>query len=252
MFKKYLWTGICILALGLGNVVNAADMEAVLEGNTSSTGFSVKDSNNNTLIRVQGDGNVGIGNTEPSVKLDVTGTVKATAFVGDGLGLTAIIPIGSVMPFAGVAAPAGWLLCFGQTVSRTTEAALFAVLGTTYGIGDGSDTFNLPDLRGRIIAGQDDMGGVSANRLTNSAGGVNGDVLSNTGGNETHSLTTSELAAHTHTLTGNFDYARNGQDQSPDNLWDTLGSGAVTGSSGSGAAHNNVQPTIILNYIIKK
>jgi len=73
---------------------------------------------------------------------------------------------GEVKPFAGAAVPAGYLLAFGQAISRTNYAGLFAVCGTTYGVGDGSTTFNLPDLRGRVIAGKGNMGGVDANRLT--------------------------------------------------------------------------------------
>jgi hypothetical protein len=73
---------------------------------------------------------------------------------------------GEVKPFAGTAAPAGYLLCFGQAISRTNYVGLFTVLGTTYGAGDGSTTFNLPDLRGRVAAGLDNMGGSAANRLS--------------------------------------------------------------------------------------
>lgn len=74
-------------------------------------------------------------------------------------------PSGVILPFAGTAAPTGWLLCYGQAISRTTYAALFTVLGTTFGVGDGSTTFNLPDMRGRGVAGKDDMGGSAASRL---------------------------------------------------------------------------------------
>ena len=73
-----------------------------------------------------------------------------------------LAPTGVVLPFAGAAAPVGWLLCYGQTVSRATYAALFAAIGTTYGAGDGSTTFALPDLRGRIAGGKDDMGGTGS------------------------------------------------------------------------------------------
>ena len=83
-------------------------------------------------------------------------------------------PTGTVVPFAGPSAPTGWLFCFGQTVSRTTYAALFAALGTTYGAGDGSTTFVLPDLRGRLPSGKDDMGGTAASRLTTAGSGVDG------------------------------------------------------------------------------
>src|SRR5262245_45971339 len=60
-------------------------------------------------------------------------------------------PIGAVIDYAGASAPSKWLLCYGQAVSRTTYAALFDVLSTTYGVGDGSSTFNVPDLRGRVV-----------------------------------------------------------------------------------------------------
>ena len=64
-----------------------------------------------------------------------------------------VMPTGSIIPFAGKTAPEGWLFCQGQAVSRTTYAQLFAVIGTTYGSGDGSTTFNVPDLRGRVAVG---------------------------------------------------------------------------------------------------
>jgi hypothetical protein len=70
------------------------------------------------------------------------------------------VPTGTVAPFAGAAAPAGYLLAFGQAISRTDYPGLFAVISTTYGAGNGSTTFNLPDLRGFVVAGKDNMGGV--------------------------------------------------------------------------------------------
>lgn len=148
-----------------------------------------------------------------------------------------LAPAGVVLPFAGSTAPTGWLLCFGQAVSRTTFASLFTALGTTYGAGDGSTTFALPDLRGRVAAGEDDMGGTAANRLTTAGSGVNGLALGATGGAQTHTLTNAQL---------------------PTSAIGTGGSTIARGSTvsdlqtiGSGQAHNNTQPTIILNYIIK-
>ena len=102
-------------------------------------------------------------------------------------------PAGSLMPFAGTTEPSGWFFCEGRSLSTTTYATLFAAIGYTYG-GSGA-TFNIPDLRGRVIAGQDDMGGTSANRLTGLSGGVNGDTLGGTGGTEAHTLLTAETAA---------------------------------------------------------
>lgn len=109
-----------------------------------------------------------------------------------------VLPVGIMWEYGGAAAPTGWLLCFGQAVSRVTYVDLFGVIGTTFGPGDGSTTFNIPDFRGRVGAGHDDMGGVSANRLT-TVGGLDGDVLGGAGGAETIALTTANLAAHTHT-----------------------------------------------------
>ena len=128
--------------------------------------------------------------------------VCASAFHGDGSNLTGIItfPTGGIMPFAGTSAgtPSGFLLCHGQAVSRSTYSGLFSVITSIYGDGDGSSTFNLPDLRGRVVAGQDDMGGSSANRLTGQTGGVDGDTLGGSGGAETHTLTEAQLASHSH------------------------------------------------------
>lgn len=173
------------------------------------------------------------------------------AYGGDG------IPVGTVMPFAGTTpVPNRFLSSFGQAVSRTTYADLFTVIGTTYGVGDGSTTFNLPDMRGRVVAGQDNMGTVSADRLTNQSGGLDGDTLGATGGTETHTLTEAQLAAHTHSVslqssTSGSPFPGDGnvvfELDDPANSTVT----ATSGSTGGNTAHNNVQPTIILKYIIK-
>jgi len=161
------------------------------------------------------------------------------------------IPVGAVMPYAGLwspeTIPSGWLLSYGQAISRTTYSALFTVIGTTYGAGDGSTTFNLPDLRGRLVAGQDSMGGTSANRLTGLSGGVQGDTIGATGGAETHTLTPGELptAATYQRQTSNGGQggvSSSGLAQNPAYI-------PLVGANDE--AHNNVQPTIILNYIIK-
>ena len=178
--------------------------------------------------------------------------------------------IGEVFDFAGTAAPALSLLCYGQAISRTTYAALFAVISTTYGTGDGSTTFNVPDLRGRVVAGQDDMGGSSANRLTGLSGGVDGDSLGAAGGDEKHQLTSAQNGQHTHTAnvtdpghkhTSNAGTTRTAQVDEPDFDFPRFTSGTDTSTtttgitvanenSGSGDAHNNVQPTLILNKCI--
>jgi len=166
-------------------------------------------------------------------------------------------PPGAYMPFAGTTAPAGWLFMFGQAVSRTEYASLFAVLGTTYGPGDGATTFNLPDMRGRVPGGKDNMCGVAAGRLTTAGSGVNGATLGATGGAETHALSETQMPAHTHDLA--LKYVTVGGAGSARNYWtrsapDTLFDGTVTNgaaSKGGGQAHNNTQPTLVANYIVK-
>lgn len=144
-------------------------------------------------------------------------------------------------------------MCAGQTISRTTYAALFAVIGTTYGAGDGSTTFAVPDLRGRVPAGKDDMGGTAASRLTTAGGGVNGAVLGAAGGAQTHTLTEVQIPAHTHRYNDAFnDNAIGGNVSGGGNQGrPASNAAAITGSSGSGSAHNNTQPTLVANYIIK-
>ncbi len=263
----------------------------------------------------------------------------------DALALTAT-PTGSIVPTAAPVVPSGWLLCYGQAVSRTTYATLFAALiinlgtatmtiaapgvvtktahglrtgdqvyftttgalptGVTantiyyanvidantfrlsttsansytavyitttgtqsgthtlvycpWGLGDGSTTFNVPDLRGNVIAGKDDMGGTAANRLNLLATqGLRGYNLNNSGGEQAHTLTTAELASHSHsninaggtpvglkngaTGSGNYGVAYAATT--------ALDASIGTNTTGSDTTHNNVQPTIILNYIIK-
>jgi len=97
--------------------------------------------------------------------------------------LDALTPIGTRVGYTGTSAPnSRWLLGYGQAVSRTTYSAYFALVSTAYGVGDGSTTFNMPDYRGRAGVGLDNLGGSSANRLTD----ANADSLNNTGlGSET-------------------------------------------------------------------
>lgn len=105
------------------------------------------------------------------------------------------VPTGTVLPFAGPSAPAGYLFCDGSNISRETYSNLFSVLGVVYGAGDGSTTFRIPDLRGRAVYGRDNMGGTAANRLTNN---LVGSTLGASGGIETRTITTNQMPSHTH------------------------------------------------------
>ena len=172
---------------------------------------------------------------------------------------------GTVLDYAGLTAsiPAGWLLCDGSSVATATYPALFAVLAYTYG-GSGAN-FNLPDGRGRVTAGRDDMGGTAANRLTTAGSGINGVNLGAAGGLEYHQLTIGQMPSHQHfmantdspasgTVTGSqyvtvtannsyYAYTLAGTSKLP-----TLGLTGLTGGDGN---HNNTQPTLVVNKIIK-
>lgn len=202
--------------------------------------------------------------------------------ISSALGATGAVPVGVVDAFAGSTAPSGWLLCYGQAVSRTQYPVLFNVLSTTYGAGDGSTTFNIPDMRGRAVAGKDDMGGSAASRITSGVTGITGTSLGSAGGTQnpplhSHANTASfsgNAASHSHTIrnpsTGNqIFYMGNGASGFVDQ-WGQGGQGGLSAGtpidntsitpSGSVTMSNanagtgtsgNVQPTIILNYIIK-
>jgi microcystin-dependent protein len=179
-----------------------------------------------------------------------------------------ICPIGTMIDYAGAAEPAvvqgvTWVFPYGQAVSRTTYATLFARLGTAYGVGNGTTTFNLPDYRGRVGAGQDDMGGVSADRLTAAVSGIDGDVLGASGGDErlhahTHTVNITDpghfhsLPVYTNTGTGqNLEDADNGGSlQSSSTGSSSTGITAAATSTGDGSSQN-VQPTIIVNKLIR-
>jgi len=115
-----------------------------------------------------------------------TGTTASTVALGNHTHSMFITPPGVISQYAGTTAPDGYLLCQGQEVSRVDYADLFAVIGITYGAGDGSTTFNLPDLRQRVPVG------------LNSTGTFN--ALNNTGGSETHTITNDQLPSHTHSF----------------------------------------------------
>lgn len=163
---------------------------------------------------------------------------------------TSDTPSGAILQFAGSSAPANWLLCDGALVSRTTYANLFTAIGTTYGAGDGSTTFKLPDLRGRVPIGAGQGSGLQ-NRL-----------IAATGGAETHTLTTSELAAHDHNVTvtkrvtdddatGGSPFSMLVASRNVSTSSETAVDGAETDNTGGGQAHNNMQPFLVLNHIIK-
>jgi microcystin-dependent protein len=229
-------------------------------GPYGSTQITLRSNDNGATI------NAGIGTINPSSKLEVAGRIKdSTGFVS---------PVGSMMMYAGSAAPAGWLMCDGAAVSRTTYATLFSILGATYGAGNGSSTFNVPDMRRRVPVG---AGGTSSATLGNGIG--------NTGGEESHTLTSSESGnpshihgiadpGHTHDILIDGWSAKQGKGGTSGAYWDLslevtppynnsgdrdlYTNSVATGisvnnntSAAASSAHNTVQPSLVINYIIK-
>lgn len=169
-----------------------------------------------------------------------------------------LVPPGSLLMFAGASAPDGYLLCDGAAVSRTTYNVLFAAIGTAYGVGNGTTTFNLPDLRGRGPLGAGTGAGLTP-RTLGASGGV-----------ETVTLTSAEMPSHTHTHNANGG-AGSGADPSTGLAYANGANTASAGldssngepnlytnpialsinSTGGGGAHANMQPFAVVNFIIK-
>lgn len=166
----------------------------------------------------------------------------------------AATPPASVIPYAGLTAPTGWFLCDGSTVSQTTFANLFAVIGTTYNTGGepGGD-FRLPDMRGRLPIGLDNMGGPSAGIVTD----AQADVLGGTLGLEDHTLIEAELPLHSHQYDDQYVAVVTGGALTGPTVTNTTSdffeeTGRTTDGTGGDGAHNNVQPVIAMTYIIKQ
>lgn len=223
-----------------------------------ASGTSIKDSSDATKVLKFDASGITTGTTRTLVAPDANGTIALTSN-------TSLVPAGTVLPYAGSSAPSGYLICDGSAVSRSTYATLFGVIGTTYGSGNGSTTFNLPDITGRVIAGKE----ATATRLTSAGGGVDGGTLGATGGAQTETASVSSTGSTSGSLsvsvTGTTDIASQPPNRvgtagieaaASDHTHTFTGTGSATGSlsvsvSGTTASVTNVQPTIILNYIIR-
>lgn len=195
---------------------------------TPSTNTPLSSAN---LNKIQTDARNEIGTLSSLETTDKTSLVNALNSI-----IESLVPTGSISVFAGSTAPNGWLICDGSAVSRTTYANLFSIIGTTYGDGDGSTTFSLPNLKGRVIVGQD-------------TSDTDFDVIGETGGEKQHTLTIAEMPSHNHKTFGL--YAKIGSG-TIENTWLAWSSGnAAVQNAGGNQPHNILQPYMVQNYIIK-
>ena len=216
----------------------------------------------------------GRGSVDGVASLDSGGLIPSAQ-------LPTIMPTGVVQDYVGTTAPTGFVLADGRTIGSASSGAtnranadtqnLFLLLWNSMadaqapvsggrGASAAADwaankTITLPDARGRATVGKDDMGGTAANRITSGGSGVTGTTLGNSGGAETHTLTSAQIPAHAHPINGGNSYFLMRTTGGAVGL--TSGTGladTVTNTSnntGGGGAHNNVQPILVVNKIIK-
>lgn len=254
------------------NVGGTATVEDSTDSSSSSTG-SVIVKGGAGIAKNVNVGGVAKVEDETEASSTSTGSIVAAGGVGVASNVFAggsiyqesflLIPTGTIMMFAVGSAPDGWLQCDGSAVSRETYSRLFTVVATSYGVGDGSSTFTLPNFQGRLGLGFSE-----------------GYSIASTGGSETHTLTSDEIPAHTHTGTtdsdgahthttgntvqvtghntpGSIDSSSNGEiDINNPTTTTSSSSGShthtfTTDSTGTGGSHNIMQPYLVVNYIIK-
>lgn len=174
-------------------------------------------------------------NTEPSIPEINKLTDDNINKMKQAINLNA--PAGVISMYGGSTAPSGWLICDGRTVSRTTYSRLFSAIGTTYGAGNGSTTFNLPNLKGRVPVGLD-----TSQTEFNSLGKAAGE--------KTHKLKIEEMPKHNHQINTNQSGTGQWWCLQVQNVERSSSGGYATNDTGGDQPHNNLQPYITVNYII--
>ena len=204
------------------------------------TGFYVSDTGENVAIGTQINQSYALNVSGPT---NIVGTTTITGSLTVSGGISGALPIGIINPFAGNGLPAGWLECDGSQVSRTTYNLLFAAIGTNWGYGDNSTTFNLPDLRGMFLRGVDGTAGNDPDKATRTANNPGGNT-----GNAVGSEQVDEFKTHRH----GYDRPNEQVSNNPDSgggvyLTRTVAQSTVTGFTGG----NETRPkNVYVKYII--
>ncbi len=184
--------------------------------------------------------------TDPGTSDNIRELYRRVAEISSGTtggAVAGTIP-GEIRMWPAATAPSGWYICDGSTFSRTGDAGIYAVIGTTFGTGDGSTTANLPNFQRRVPVG---AGGSGTATIAATIG--------STGGEETHTLSIAEMPAHHHTETARLGAAGGPNfavrlDGSADTVMDTTYN--TTLDTGGGGAHNVRDPSLVINFIIKQ
>lgn len=215
-----------------GNGTGAFTANPLIDGAAIGTDINVKSANVTGIVAINNGGTNATTAEQARTNLGVPSSTQFASLA------TTLIPAGSIIQFGGSTAPAGYLICHGQSVSTASHPALFQAIGYTYG-GSGAN-FNVPNLQGRVPVGRD-------------AGQEEFNVLGETGGAKTHTLTVAQMPVHSHEqfVTANTGGPSIRRDYTSDGNGHIYAQGINTGNAGSGHAHNNLQPYIVLNYIIK-
>lgn len=271
-------------ALSSGTVTFYQAGSTVLE--TVYEDFALTDPHSNPATL--NDAGILVAYTDSRLKLvisDNTGAVVRTidnvgtadSDVSDSVSISNQVPSGAISAYGGNSAPTGWLICDGSAVNRTTYSSLYSAIGTTWGSGDGVTTFNIPDLRGRTIIGAGTGSGLTARTLGANVGSESVTLTGAQSGTSVHSHSTSETA-HRHKVLGN---AVSNQSPVADNTSSSIsinqagltsgqleGTNSSAGYAYSGAtstsltvsnssaadaseSHTNMQPSSVINFIIK-
>lgn len=243
-----------------GDQVTATKLNDIANSATFTSAAATTDDSTLTLgsskLKVK---DAGITATQLATDSVITAKIQDGAVTSaklDAAAVSVLMPTGSIMPYAGTSAPTGYLFCDGDEYDQTgTYANLFSTIQNTYNTGgETANYFRVPDLQGRVIAGRDNMSGTSANRLIGTISGLNGDNLGAAGGTEGVTLTAAQsgLPSHSHTqglsgpnISGPVESLSGGSSGGS-----YTSTGTVTAQNAS-SPHSSVQPTIILNYIIK-